>query len=255
MAVIEKEKVITLESGNIFFYYRPGIEKKEQESVKGQQFYMILSPRNNERFRLIVIGSKRLPEVERKRKRFWGFVDLVRKSSNSIRDELSGEKYPTKARGERHVSAARPAGEGVYRLLRHGGHTHFVYALEPPERSNEEQNELQIETEGSYIIGIKNPKTLSARGVGLRPTQQANFPRSLMEVFRGRRFAEADPPEFLNKEGAEFVLIAAAEDAEKELGITLDIEDEDVARADIYNELEIDLEKYSPLPLFEEKWE
>jgi hypothetical protein len=256
MAVTEKEKVETLERGNIYFFYRPRVEEEEPESLEDvQRFYLVLSPEEEERFRLVVIGSKRLPEAERKGQRFWGFIDLVRNSSNSIREELSGEKYRTKTRGERHVPAARPAGEGVYRLLRHGSHTHLVYALELPEQPGEVQEELRIEPEGSFVISIKNPETPSPRGAGLRPSHSATFPRHLMEVFHGRRFAAVDPPAFLDKEGAEFVLIAAAEDIEEELGITLDPEEESANRADIFTELKIDRGKQPLRPLFEGKWD
>lgn len=255
MAVAEREKVTTLERGNIFFFYRPQEEKKEPESiVGGQRLYMVLSPENKERLRLTIIGGKKLTEESRTRQRFWGAVDLVCKSPNTVRDELSGEKYRTKTRKERPMPAAHPAGEGAYRLFRHGSHTHLAYALEPLEHPGDVQKELQIEPEGSYIIGIKNPKTPSIR-VGWRPFQRAGLPRPFVETFHGRPFTEADPPGLLNQEGVEFVLITAAEDAEEELGLSLDPEEENVNRADILSKLKLDLERRPIEPLFAGKWE
>jgi hypothetical protein len=51
-------------------------------------------------------------------------------------------------RGERHVSPARPASEGVYAIARHDDHTHLAFALELPERPAEVQEELNIPAEG-----------------------------------------------------------------------------------------------------------
>ncbi|MDA8166023.1 MAG: hypothetical protein M0017_13445 [Desulfobacteraceae bacterium] len=218
MAVTEKERVKTWERGEHLLLLPARVEERPESIKDIQRFYMVLSPGNRERFRLAVIGGKRLPEPGHKGQRFWGFVDLVRKSPASLRDELSGDQYRTKTRSERHVPAARPAGEGVYRLLRHGGHTHLVYALELPKEPGEVQEELRIEPEASYTISVKNPEAPSPRGVGLRPSERAELPKSLMEVFRGRRFAEADPPELLDREGADLVLIAAAEDLKEEMG-------------------------------------
>lgn len=39
------------------------------------------------------------------------------------------------------------------------------------------------------------------------------------------RFCPADPPDFLNYEGCEFLLIAASDDIEEELGLELKIEE------------------------------
>ena len=55
-----------------------------------------------------------------------------------------------------------------------------------------------------------------------------------------RRFCGADPPDFLNYEGTEFVLISAAEDISEELGIELHPEEESVTSADIFNDLKME---------------
>ena len=258
MAVKTKKKteVKTLERGNIYFFYRPKIEEEDPGSLEEvQRLYLVLSPDKEERYRLAILGKKRLPEPGEKGQRYWGFIDIVRKSPNSIKDELSGDKYRTKTRGKRYVPPARPLGEGVYRLVLHNDHTHFVYALELPEQSGEVQKEFQIEAEGSFVISIKNPETPSPRGAGLRPSQEARFSKQLQGKFRGRRFAEADPPDFLNKEGAEFILIAAAEDIKKELGLDLNPEEETGNSADIFKDLRLDKSEHPTKPLFEGKWD
>jgi hypothetical protein len=128
----KKDDTHTLERGNIYFFYRPRVEEEAPESIEDvRRFYLLLSPEQKSRYRLAIIGRKRLPDpVQEGRERNWGFVSLVRKDHKSIREELMGEEYETKTRGTREVPAARPLGEGVYRILLHGDHTPLVYSLE-----------------------------------------------------------------------------------------------------------------------------
>jgi hypothetical protein len=97
----------------------------------------------------------------------------------------------------------------VYALVRHDDHTHLAYALELPSKPGEVQEELEILPEASYIITVKNPEQPSPPGVGLDEAQQAELPNRLEARFRGRRFVPVDPPEFLDPEGAELILIGA----------------------------------------------
>ena len=94
------------------------------------RLYMILSPRPKRSYRLIIIGEKHLPAVsgggDRKS---WGFVEKVASRPEEVEDELDPEVYDTKTPGERQLPPARPAGEGIYAIVRHSGHTHLAYAL------------------------------------------------------------------------------------------------------------------------------
>ena len=121
----------------------------------------------------------------------------------------------------------RPVGEGVYEIVRHDAHTHFAYALELPKGPGEAQEAFNIKKEASYVLSIKNPQADAPLGAGLAESQ-VQFPRDLQNKFRGRRFCEANPLDFLNYQGAEFVLISAAEDVSDELGIQLHPENESV---------------------------
>ncbi len=256
MARSRQEKAQTLESGDIFFFYRPRIEEREPGGRRDlQRFYMVLKSHERQRFRLAVIGRKQLPDPGRKGERLWGFIDLVRKDPEAIRRELQGETYETATRGERRLPQARPAGEGVYHILRHGDHTHLAYALELPKEPGEVQEELRIGKEGSFIISVKNPERPSPPGVGLGGERQAEFPQKLLEVFAGRKFADVDPPEFLDHEGAEFLLISAAEDVKEELGIELEAEEESESSAEIFRELHISRQNRPTAPLLRGEWE
>src|SRR5690606_39241397 len=137
--------------------------------------------------------------------------------------------------------AARPAGEGIYAIVAHGEggerHTHLAYALELPEEPGEVQQELQLPEVSSYVVSVKNPEAPSPSSAGLRGAQKAELPGALMERFRGRRFADLDPPEFLDHEGTELMFVGASEDVKEELGIELDPKHESEQTADLCSDL------------------
>jgi hypothetical protein len=242
-----------LERGEIFFFYRPRVN---QESVEGpedvQRLSIVLLPRRRRVVRRLIVGRKRLPDPDA-HERFWGFVDEVAERPQEVEDELDREEYLTKTRGLRVQPAARPAGEGVYGIVRHDDHTHLAYQLELPQQLGEVQRELNIEREASYIIAVKNPQVPSPPGLG-NPHLQVDLPKELQERFASRRFIDADPPAFLDFEGIEFVLIGAAEDVRQELGIDLKPERERIDRTDIFRELKLEPEEHPLQPLLKGEW-
>jgi hypothetical protein len=215
-------QVETLEQGELFFLYRPSVE---EEAVKGlqdvQRFFLLLHPKGTPNHRLIVIGRKKLPEADKSGERYWGFVDEILRTDKQLKEQFAAESYETETRGDRLLPSMRPAGMGEYQLLRHGDHTHLVYELMLPERRSDVQNELNIARAATYIISVKNPNASTPRGVGLEADQKAELPKNLQEQFKGRRFINADPPELLDHEGVEILLISTDENLQ-ELGIDLD---------------------------------
>jgi hypothetical protein len=251
----ENENIQVLERGDIYFLYRPRVEEKSPEGLEDvQRSYIVLKPDERDRYRLIILGRKRLPQIEEGGEKNWAYVAMVRKDPKSVEKELREETYQTKTRGERHLPAARPAGEGRYAVARHGDHTHLVYALELPEKPGEVQRELDIEESGSYIISIKNPEKPSPPSAGLPRNAKAELPPYLIERFRDRRFAECDPPEFLDHEQVELMIIGAKEDPVKELGIELRTEKETERTAEIINDLKISKREHPLEPLFKGEW-
>jgi hypothetical protein len=89
------------------------------------------------------------------------------------------------------------------------------------------------EIEEEFARQTYTPKT---RGERVLPAARPAGEGVLEERFRGRRFAELDPPELLDYEGAELVLIDADEDVSDELGIRLNTERETANRADIFTQ-------------------
>ncbi|MGR6034088.1 MAG: hypothetical protein ACU4EQ_09120 [Candidatus Nitrosoglobus sp.] len=244
----EQGKIVkTLEQGNIYFIYRLKVKGKgEERGIRGiddvQRAYIVLSPHGKECHRLIALGQKRLPEID-DGERIWGFVDKVGRGPKKIEEELQHQTYKTKTRGERIQPAARPAGEGVYALVRHDDHTHLVYALELPKKPGEVQRALNIKEEGSYILSIKNPQASSPPSTSLGEERKADFPKHLQERFQKRRFIAVDPPDFMNYEGAEILFIGAAEGIDHELGIELTPQRESEGTAEIFNELRIECQQ------------
>lgn len=244
-----------LERGNVYFLYRPRVGKDEVEGPEDvQRFHMILDPHGKDLYRRMIIGRKRLPPIRDGGGKEWGFVEQVTRSKRRVSEGLAEETYTTKTRGEREVPAARPAAEGVYVIAKHDDHTHFAYALELPEAPGEVQKELQIHGEASHILTVKNPARGAPPGVGLPDHEQADYPTALQDRFGGRRFAPADPPDFLDHEGTEFLLIGARKDAEEELGVDLNPQQEDEHSAEILRKLRLPEEQHPREPLLRGSW-
>jgi len=190
-----------LERGNIYFVYRPKVEHTTVAGLEDvQRFFVILSPFGKACYRLLVIGRKRLPAISAEQERNWAFVQKVSSKAEDVEDELDRLTYSTATRGERHLSPARPAGEGVYAIARHDDHTHLAFALELPERPGEVQEELNIPPEGSYIITVKNPTLdlggrpawcgFAARGSARAAAASArSIPRPPLHTSRSTRFS------------------------------------------------------------------
>ncbi|XP_022723811.1 uncharacterized protein LOC111280661 [Durio zibethinus] len=207
-----------------------GSWKNEYEGGQGSQEVNI---EKEPLLRFIVMGRKSLPDPGKKSQPFWGYVELVTTKIEDVKTALK-EEYDNSKRGHRSKFPARAVGEGVYRIVRHNSgknkmHTHLIYKLEfPPENEESEpQESLNIEREGSFVIQIKNPEQPgSSQFRGLQNKRKAAFPAHLQGQLGKNRYHPADPPDFLNYEGCEFLLISASDDINKVLGLELDTEEE-----------------------------
>jgi hypothetical protein len=249
-------KVKVLEQGSIYFFYRPKVEREIVTGEKDvQRFLIVFSPDIHDKYRMATIGRKELPSQERKGARYWGYINAVSSNVQAIKDELGSEKYNTKTRGERHIEPARPAGEGVYRIVRHDDHTHLAYALELPQKIGKVQEEFNIEDQGNFIITMKNPEKPSPPNMGVSPHQEVNYPEELENTFRDRRFSPISSPELLDFEGAEFIIISSSENIQKELGLKIGVQTETEASADIFRDLKLDKTRNPTKSLFKGEWE
>ncbi|KAL2479195.1 hypothetical protein Fot_48209 [Forsythia ovata] len=140
----EEANVEIQERGEIFFFYRPKVEREEAHGPQEvQRLYIVLRPESGEipveqiqdpnsgghgstqeiniekqmLLRFIVMGRKNLPDPSSKRGRpYWGFVEMVTTKSEDIKLALKGEEYDTATRGHRHNPPARALAEGIYRI-------------------------------------------------------------------------------------------------------------------------------------------
>lgn len=247
--------VEVLEKGRVYFFYRPRVEETEVDDLEDvQRLHMILRPRGTDRFRDLVIGRKRLPRVEEAHERLWATVVDVVEGADRLRAELGPRTYETKTRGRREVPAARPVGEGVYVLARHDDHTHLAYDLLQPEEPGEVQRELNLRPKASYIITVRNPEAPPPPGMRVGSGRRPEFPDELRARFDDRRFAPVDPPDFLDHQGADIVLIGAAGDPARELGVDLDSEAERLGVRDLFEELRLSPERELVQPLEKGEW-
>jgi hypothetical protein len=245
----------TLETGDLFFCYRPRVDA---DRVRGPddlaRFYMVLKPRSRTVFRRIIVGRKRLPDVGG-HERTWGFVDLVASRPEDVEDELDPETYETRTRGVRVVPPVRPAGEAVYVIAEHEGHTHLAHVLELPRTPGPVQEELGIRREAGLIVTVRNPEADAPPQVGLPSGRRARYPEDLQRRFGDRRFAPLDPPEFLDHPGTELVLVGTSADPRAELGIELEPEPETPESADLFTELGMERDLHPLGPLLTGAWE
>jgi hypothetical protein len=253
MARDDDRQAEVIEEGDIFFLYRPEVEEEEPSGPGDvQRFYVVLRPQGG-KLRLLVMGRKRLPDVDR-HERNWGFVDMVTDSAAKLEQALRAADYETKTRGKRHLPATRPAGEGVYALTLEDGQMHLAYCLELPERPREVQQAFKIAPEASYALSVKNPEAGQPRAAGLRDQDKADYPQKLQETFRDRRFAREDV-RLLDYEGAELILVGARRDPKKAYGVALETEKEDEEHADIINRLRMVKSRHTVTPLLKGTWE
>jgi hypothetical protein len=229
-----------LEQGDIFFLYRPRVGATEVDELSDvQRFLVVLKPDRRRRYRELIVGRKRLPDPL-EHERFWALVGVVTDDPKEMRAHLERKEYDTRTRGHRVQPEARPAGEGRYAIVLHeGNHTHLAYALELPTELGPAQAAFNIREQASFVVAVRNPEAPAPPNLGLPAHRGADLPEALLARFRGRRFAPLDPPDFLDYERVEVVLIGASEDVEGELGIRLDTRDEDVENADIFRKLRL----------------
>jgi hypothetical protein len=247
----EDESIKAVEKGDIYFFIRPTVGTTD---VKGlgdvQRFYIVLNPDEDSKFREVVVGQKKLPDIEQD-ERYFAYVEKVFDNAEDLKDELGGEEYGTRTRGKREEMPARAVGEGRYVIADHEEHSHIAYVLELPKVPKEIQKDLRIENEGSYIVSVRNPKVGDFR-TGERP----NYPKDIQDEFDpDNRFARRIDPRMLDYEHTEFILIGAKENAERELGIRFDIQKETVNQSKLVKELKLEKSKKRLEPIEKGEWD
>lgn len=127
--------------------------------------------------------------------------------------------------------------------------------MELPNQLGEVRAGLQLEPEASYVISITDPKAPSPPQAGLPWEEKAEYPEELQKLFQERKLIPADPPAFLDHDGAELLLIGARKAVSEELNHELQPEPESPDSADIFKDLKLSKSNHPIKTLFEGKRE
>ena len=117
-------------------------------------FHLILHPLNENKYRYAAISLKGLLESGGEGG-LVGADGAVETDIKQMRKRLL-QTHP--------LPAARPCGEGVYAVVRHGRHTHLAYAMELPEHPAEVQKSLGIAQLENPYLAVMNPMLEATRG-------------------------------------------------------------------------------------------
>lgn len=90
----------SLETGDIYFLYRPRVDEQDPEGPRDiQRLHIVLKPWDRGPFRLLVVARKRLPEATEEAERLWGFVGDVVDTAGELREAVGRKTYQTRTRG------------------------------------------------------------------------------------------------------------------------------------------------------------
>ncbi len=240
-----------LERGEVYFLYRPATDVASPDGLFDvADLHLVLKPRERDLYRLLTVGKKRLPDPQAEGENFWGYVASVSDDAGALADLLGPQIYMTDTLGERTRAGVRPAGAGVYALLRRGRHTDLAYVLDLPEEPGAVQQALNISPEGRVTLAVKNPRAGSPPDVGLGEDRIVEFPAELQERFEGRRWLGIDPPSFLDHPGAELLLVRQSANAD----VHLESQEAPDDPGEVFARLRLEHEEHPTAPLLEGHW-
>ncbi|MBI4136741.1 hypothetical protein HY469_01645 [Candidatus Roizmanbacteria bacterium] len=217
-----------IEHGDIYFFYKPKKSVRETRGIQDvARFFIVLAPEGPAPHRYIVMGNKTMPRTEDSEKTTWGFVQII---------GGRGFEIDTKQKGLVRKGASRPAGEGIYTIIKHRDHTHLLYSLELPEKTGEVQNAFNIQQEANYIMLERSVE---------------HVPRSPDLPFSN--FSPVTLQD-LNRRGTEVLFIGVGSDIGR-LGIRAEKDPETIKTADIFSTLKLSSDRHPIESLISGNWE
>lgn len=216
-----------LEQGDIYFFYKPrrGVEKTAGIGDVSR-FYLVLQPADGLPPRYIVMGGKKMPRLDDQGETSWGFIQIVGGRGFKV----------TKANPTLRKATSRPAGEGIYAIVLHRGHSHLLYSLELPRTLGAVQNAFNIKKEANYIF-LERPIE--------RPPVSPDVPYS--------HYHSIETLKHLNKRGTEILLVGVGADINR-LGIKAEAEKESVQTSDIINRLQVSSDRHPLTGIISGNW-
>jgi hypothetical protein len=246
-----------LERGRVYFLFRPKVNVDRVVGIDDvDRVFMILHPENHDLYRLIGFGDTKLPTTGGER--MTAFVDRIaltgEELSREFRSDTEKRELPSSVQGSHFLGPARPAGEGVYVLFTHDDHSLLSYVRELPAETGEVQRALGILDQHVLRLSVRNPDRPPLRVEG-PDGRSADFPTDLRELFSGQSFHAVDPPDFLNYEGAELLIVGLNRHAAEDFGIDSDPEFEEPTSAELFADLQLSRREMPTDPLFNGRWE
>jgi len=203
-----------VEQGELFFFYRNTVGTERARSLDDiQHLYLLMAPDERARGRVLVVGRKRLPDMQSSRRkstaRGW-LMTLASGNPETLAERFAPLTYETRTEGARRQAEAIPAGAARYaiQLAGEGRESYLVYRLAEPADPGKAQAELGIEAEGGYVIAVRNP-AVEVEGF---PSAKPDYPASLAGKFADLRWVEIDDARLLDYERTQVVLISAFRD-------------------------------------------
>ncbi|KAI4726070.1 hypothetical protein E4T49_06149 [Aureobasidium sp. EXF-10728] len=211
------------EKGIIYFFTRGRVGIDDPQSVQDlQRSYFVLRPlptgaklgdgaiedvKNN---RLFALPKKVFPKGPSDK--FMVFVERAKASMDELKkDFFQSSEYETKTAGNRTTHPITPIGEGVYAITSAGtrAESHLAYMLTIPQEPGQMQEDVGIRSKGSFVLSLKNPE---AKGPSYATLDQpAEFPKDVIEDFRGRNWMPAQP-KHLDYANAQLLMIGESLD-------------------------------------------
>src|SRR4051812_29308042 len=109
-----KREINILQSGNVYFFYRPKVESNEKEV---QRFFFVLHPQNQEKYQLLIVGKKSFPSEEKNS--YFLFLEAVKKNKGDLLQSLNEKRYTTTTRGKQILPVSRCLGAGKFLIAGH----------------------------------------------------------------------------------------------------------------------------------------
>lgn len=207
-----------LEQGDIYLGFRPQPGVDEVATIGDvERFYIVLAPQTGEHriaFRILAMGGMDSRRQRRGRPRYWGLVTRIADTADQVAQELGPAEHTTSSRARILRPAARPCGEGAYCIARHHHHTHLAYLIDSPRIPTPIRHAGKLGDHACYTLCIKNPARFADTAPNPQqhdpPRPEAAYPPHLQARLGDRRLSPADPPDFLDFEGAHLILTGGA---------------------------------------------
>jgi hypothetical protein len=223
-----KIDVSILEEGDIYFFYKPKRTVDHPQGFKDvARFFFVIQESGGQPARYVVMGNKKMPELEDGERTSWGFIQMV----GGRGFETTSKMQTPSVKG-----TSRPAGEGIYAIVSHRTHSHLMYTLELPRQVGDVQKSFNIKREANYIM-MQRPAHIGPRYMDL--------PFS--------NFLPVRDSDHLNQNGTQLLLIGVGPDIGR-IGISADREKESIDTSDLINRLKLDVKRHPIAPLISGQW-